>query len=370
MLILDCDGALESAVATKLDSLIHRSAGNLRVVLVTREDPLLPLHRYRLAETVVELRMADLAFTVPEARELLTGTGVDLSEAGDGCRDQPDPGLGRRAADGGDVAGAPHGPRGRGARARRQHRDRRRVPAGRGARHPAGGPAPPAARDERRRRPPPGPGRCAGRPACRASPQLPGARERLPRGAARAPRLLPLPPALPRAPARPAGLRGPGPLGRAAPGRRHLAGRPRSGRGRGPARDGDRRLGDGRSLRGGRPVGAAPADGSRDRPAGRGAGADAQDGRGPGRDRRRSGPGGSRRRLARSRRRDPPGPAGDRGRRARGRQPSWPSACWSSRSPAGRATRTPRSTPRPTAPGPGPPPVAGRRWRHTPSSTP
>ena len=82
VLILDCDGALESAVATKLDALIHRSAGNLRVVLVTREDPLLPLHRYRLAETVVELRMADLAFTVPEARELLTGTGVKLSEAG------------------------------------------------------------------------------------------------------------------------------------------------------------------------------------------------------------------------------------------------------------------------------------------------
>ena len=82
VLILDCDGALDGAVATKLDSLIHRAAGNLRVVLVTREDPPLPLHRYRLAETVVELRMADLAFTVPEARELLTGTGVDLSEAG------------------------------------------------------------------------------------------------------------------------------------------------------------------------------------------------------------------------------------------------------------------------------------------------
>ena len=82
VLILDCDGALESAVGTKLDSLIHRSAGNLRVVLVTREDPLLPLHRYRLAETVVEVRMADLAFTVPEARELLTGTGVNLSEVG------------------------------------------------------------------------------------------------------------------------------------------------------------------------------------------------------------------------------------------------------------------------------------------------
>jgi LuxR family maltose regulon positive regulatory protein len=82
VLILDCDGALEAVVASKLDSLIRQSAGHLRVVLVTREDPLLPLHRYRLAETVVELRMADLAFTAAEARELLTGTGVDLSEAG------------------------------------------------------------------------------------------------------------------------------------------------------------------------------------------------------------------------------------------------------------------------------------------------
>jgi LuxR family transcriptional regulator, maltose regulon positive regulatory protein len=81
VLVLDCDGALMGDVAARLDMLIRRSAGQLRVVLLTREDPLLPLHRYRLAESVVELRMADLAFTATEARELLIGTGVHLSGA-------------------------------------------------------------------------------------------------------------------------------------------------------------------------------------------------------------------------------------------------------------------------------------------------
>ena len=192
------------------------------------------------------------------------------------------------------------------------------------------GPAPPAPRDQRGRRPAPGPGRRAGRPPCRASPQLPGARERLPRGAARAPGLLPLPPALPGAPARPAGVRGPGALGRAAPRRRHLAGRPRPGRGRGPARDGDRRLGDRRPLRRGRPLGAAAADGSRDRPAGRGPGADARR-----RPRARQAPS-SRRRERLPRTTGAVSPRGSAGRAAtsrpasRGRRPSWPSACWSS----------------------------------------
>src|SRR5664280_3846314 len=45
-----------------------------------RVDPVLPLHRYRLAGTVVEVRMADLAFTLDEARELMRMAGVELSE--------------------------------------------------------------------------------------------------------------------------------------------------------------------------------------------------------------------------------------------------------------------------------------------------
>jgi LuxR family maltose regulon positive regulatory protein len=79
VLVLDCDGLLASDTAARLDSLIRRSAGRLRVVLLTREDPLLPLHRYRLAGTLLEVRMVDLAFTPDEARQMLTGMGVDLS---------------------------------------------------------------------------------------------------------------------------------------------------------------------------------------------------------------------------------------------------------------------------------------------------
>jgi LuxR family transcriptional regulator, maltose regulon positive regulatory protein len=81
VLVLDCDGVLSSDVAKRLDSLLQRSGGHLRVVLLTREDPLLPLHRYRLAGTLTELRMADLGFTRDEAGAMLAGLGVDLSES-------------------------------------------------------------------------------------------------------------------------------------------------------------------------------------------------------------------------------------------------------------------------------------------------
>ena len=81
VLVLDCDGALPRDVGSKLDAFIRLSRGQLRVVLLTREDPLLPLHRYRLAGTLVELRMADLAFTPDEAEQMLRGLGVHLSSS-------------------------------------------------------------------------------------------------------------------------------------------------------------------------------------------------------------------------------------------------------------------------------------------------
>jgi LuxR family maltose regulon positive regulatory protein len=81
VLVLDCDCALSTDAASGLDLLVRRCADRLRVVLAARQDPPLPLHRYRLAGTVVELRMADLAFTSSEARELLSGLGVELSPA-------------------------------------------------------------------------------------------------------------------------------------------------------------------------------------------------------------------------------------------------------------------------------------------------
>src|SRR5690242_21030748 len=63
-----------------LDSLIRGGQPGLRLVLAARSDPLLPLHRYRLAGQMRELRAADLAMTSAEIREVLAVHGVTLGE--------------------------------------------------------------------------------------------------------------------------------------------------------------------------------------------------------------------------------------------------------------------------------------------------
>ena len=62
-----------------LDSLVRGGQPGLRLVLAARSDPLLPLHRYRLAGLMSELRAADLAMTAAEIREVLAVHGVALS---------------------------------------------------------------------------------------------------------------------------------------------------------------------------------------------------------------------------------------------------------------------------------------------------
>lgn len=61
-----------------IDLLLRRAADRLRVVLCSRADPQLPLFRYRLAETITELRLHDLAFTVAEAEELFRAAGLTV----------------------------------------------------------------------------------------------------------------------------------------------------------------------------------------------------------------------------------------------------------------------------------------------------
>jgi len=63
-----------------LDSLIRGGQPGLRLVLAARTDPLLPLHRYRLAGQMRELRAADLAMTPGEIRAVLAVHGVSLGE--------------------------------------------------------------------------------------------------------------------------------------------------------------------------------------------------------------------------------------------------------------------------------------------------
>jgi LuxR family maltose regulon positive regulatory protein len=62
----------------ELDQLLTYAGDELQVVLTTRADPVLPLHRYRLDGRLLEVRAADLAFTDGEADALLRAAGVAL----------------------------------------------------------------------------------------------------------------------------------------------------------------------------------------------------------------------------------------------------------------------------------------------------
>jgi LuxR family transcriptional regulator, maltose regulon positive regulatory protein len=80
-LVLDGYELESRDVANDLDYLLRHSGRRLRIVLVTRVDPILPLYRYRLEDSLTEIRMADLAFTDAEAAELLRSAGVRLMDA-------------------------------------------------------------------------------------------------------------------------------------------------------------------------------------------------------------------------------------------------------------------------------------------------
>jgi LuxR family transcriptional regulator, maltose regulon positive regulatory protein len=69
----------DQKVLTGLDFVLRHTTPGLRLVLGSRIDPLLPLHRYRLAGELAEVRAGDLAFSAAEARQLLAQHGCTLS---------------------------------------------------------------------------------------------------------------------------------------------------------------------------------------------------------------------------------------------------------------------------------------------------
>jgi LuxR family maltose regulon positive regulatory protein len=78
--VLDCDEfALTPAVGEAVHRLIEECPEQLHLVLLTRADPPLPLHRYRLSGSLTEIRAADLAFGATEASTLLQRAGLDLA---------------------------------------------------------------------------------------------------------------------------------------------------------------------------------------------------------------------------------------------------------------------------------------------------
>ncbi|RKN77218.1 helix-turn-helix transcriptional regulator [Streptomyces klenkii] len=63
-------------VPAGLEFLLDHCGPLLRLVVTSRADPLLPLHRYRAEDRLTEIRGADLAFTSHEASALLHGHGL------------------------------------------------------------------------------------------------------------------------------------------------------------------------------------------------------------------------------------------------------------------------------------------------------
>jgi len=80
VLILDDYHAIDSlSVDQSLDFLVEHQPPHMHLVISTREDPQLPLARYRARGQLTELRAADLRFTPGEAAEFLNAvTGLGL----------------------------------------------------------------------------------------------------------------------------------------------------------------------------------------------------------------------------------------------------------------------------------------------------
>lgn len=81
VLVLDDHHVIEStSVFDAITFLVDRGPANLHVMLVGREDPPLPLPRYRVSGTLAEIRAEDLRFNRDESGALLVDTmGLPLS---------------------------------------------------------------------------------------------------------------------------------------------------------------------------------------------------------------------------------------------------------------------------------------------------
>ena len=67
-------------VTDELQFVLHHAGAGLRLILVSRTEPLLPLHRYRAAGEMTDIRGADLAFRPEETAELARRHGLPLSD--------------------------------------------------------------------------------------------------------------------------------------------------------------------------------------------------------------------------------------------------------------------------------------------------
>jgi LuxR family maltose regulon positive regulatory protein len=71
----------EPGVLDGLAYVLRNARPGLHLVISSRMDPLLPLHRYRLTGELTEIRAKDLAFSVPESGLLMAQHGITLPAA-------------------------------------------------------------------------------------------------------------------------------------------------------------------------------------------------------------------------------------------------------------------------------------------------
>ena len=110
VLVLDDVQHLRSAdLVAELERLLTGAPPTLHIVLLSRRDPKLGLHRLRLAGQLAEIRAADLEFTPEEAGELLEGAGVSVGADEIASLHERTEGWATGLAAGRDVAGPPRG---------------------------------------------------------------------------------------------------------------------------------------------------------------------------------------------------------------------------------------------------------------------
>ena len=80
-LIVDDFHAAAAAVGRAMTDLVERwSAGTAQLVLASRSDPPLRLHRLRMSGELCEIRDRDLCFSLTESRDFLAGFGVEMGD--------------------------------------------------------------------------------------------------------------------------------------------------------------------------------------------------------------------------------------------------------------------------------------------------
>ena len=151
-LVLDGLEVADPALGDDIAWVLNHSGHRLRLVVLTRVDPLLPLHRFRLDDSMAELQGRRSRLHPRRSRTVDRGLGIAPATGVGHHAGRPHPGVGGGAALRRPASRRRSGPGPRGRRADGRHRQHRGVPDVGGAADPASGRSRAPAAHQRRRR--------------------------------------------------------------------------------------------------------------------------------------------------------------------------------------------------------------------------